>query len=85
MSRNRIPALDEARRYLFTAENSLNNAARELSQHATSRDGLKEIARTVSSLARQIGPMKDRVRKVHEAAVADELGNGGKKSGGWSW
>ncbi|MFE7506532.1 hypothetical protein [Promicromonospora sp. NPDC057488] len=85
MSQNRISGLDVARRYLFEAQDGLNKAARVLTQHGTAADGLKAVGNTASSLARQVEAMKNQVRKVHEAALAAERGNGGDGRRGWGW
>ena len=85
MSQHRIGGLDVARRYLFEAQDGLNKAARVLTQHGTAADGLKDDGRTAASLARKVEAMKDRVRKVHEAALAAERGNGGNGRRGWGW
>jgi hypothetical protein len=83
MSQHRISGLDVARRYLFDAQDGLNKAARLLTQHGTAADGLKGEGRAAASLARKVEAMKDRVRKVHEAALAAERGNGDNGRGGW--
>lgn len=77
MSRNRIPALDEARRYLFTAQEGLTKAGSLLAENGMAADG-----RSASHMGREVEEMKKRVRKAHEDAIAAERGNGGKKSGG---
>jgi hypothetical protein len=88
MSQKRISALDVARKYLFEAQNGLNQAARFLTEHGTASDGLKEMGRTAFALGRQVEGMKDKVRKVHEDAIAAERrndGDQGNKRGGWGW
>lgn len=85
MSIYRTGALDSARRYLFEAQDGLNKAARTLAQHGTAADGLRAVGNTAASLARQVEAMKNQVRKVHEAALAAERGNGGNGRRGWGW
>lgn len=84
MSHQRISALDTARRYLFEAQDGLNKAERVLSQHGTTADGTREVARRASSMGRVVEGMKNTVRKAHEAALAAER-SGGKGRGGWGW
>ncbi|MGW2092083.1 hypothetical protein [Promicromonospora sukumoe] len=85
MSEHRIGGLDVARKYLFDAQDGLDKAARVLTTHGTAADGLKAVGRRASTLAAQVKGMKEKVRKVHEAAVAAERANGGDGRRGWGW